>query len=469
MIYIYYKTMDLDLKAPDIPNLTPTIAVFGVGGAGGNAVANMINAKLQGAHFIVANTDAQALQHSNCNTKLQLGKSVEGLGAGADPEIGKKAAEESEDEIRSLLEGSNMVFVTAGMGGGTGTGASPVIAKIAKELGILTVGVVTKPFMFEGQRRMRTAEQGLKELQEHVDTLIIIPNQNIFRVANENTTFVEAFKMADEVLHDGVRGITDLITMPGLVNLDFADIKSVMSEQGKATMGTGEGQGEDKEIKAVEAAIANPLLDHNSMHGASAVLVNITGGKDMTLFQLDTAINRIRKEVGDSDANIIFGSAFNSDLEGVIRVSVVATGIDAKNNNQTQQHLSHNDENHYQKPYPNSNSHDEFIRDKNDQDIEDLIHEGDMKKENNDGNNASSERLQNKASVQHDKTKKQLVNKNVKPSIAKRMWSMFFSVEQLDRKDHSVNDLENISADEETEQNSNNVHSINDAPSLRKR
>ena len=461
--------MDLDLKAPDIPNLTPKIAVFGVGGAGGNAVANMINAKLQGANFIVANTDAQALQHSNCTTKLQLGKSVEGLGAGADPEIGKKAAEESEDEIRSLLEGSNMVFITAGMGGGTGTGASPVIAKIAKELGILTVGVVTKPFIFEGQWRMRTAEKGLNELQEHVDTLIIIPNQNLFRVANENTTFVEAFKMADEVLHDGVRGITDLITMPGLVNLDFADIKSVMSEQGKATMGTGEGHGEDKEIKAVEAAIANPLLDHNSMHGASAVLVNITGGKDMTLFQLDTAINRIRKEVGDSDANIIFGSTFNSDLEGVIRVSVVATGIDAKNNNnQTKKHLSHSDANYYKRAYPNTGSHDEFIIEKNDQEIEDLIQEGEVKKESNDSDNVLPEMLQNKVSIKHDKTQQQAPNKKVRPSIAKRMWSMFFAVEQPNRKDNLVNDSD-MPVEEDTDQNTNNMHSINDAPSLTKR
>jgi len=321
--------MGLDIKAPENVILKPVITVFGVGGAGGNAVNNMIKASLRGANFVVANTDAQALKHSESSNKIQLGaSSTKGLGAGASPVVGKEAAIESESEIRSHLEGSNMVFITAGMGGGTGTGASPEIAKIAKELGILTVGVVTKPFLFEGGKRMKLADQGLAELQKHVDTLIVIPNQNLFRIANENTTFQEAFEMADDVLHAGVRGVTDLITSPGLVNLDFADIETVMSEKGKAMMGTGEGSGEDRAIKAAEAAIANPLLDQNSMCGACGVLINITGGKDMTLYEVDSAANRIREEVGDSEANIIFGSTFNPELEGSIRVSVVATGIE---------------------------------------------------------------------------------------------------------------------------------------------
>lgn len=321
--------MGLDIKAPENVILKPTITVFGVGGAGGNAVNNMIRANLKGANFVVANTDAQALKNSESINKIQLGlSSTKGLGAGASPDVGKNAALESESEIRSYLEGSNMVFITSGMGGGTGTGASPIVAKIARELGILTVGVVTKPFLFEGAKRMKVAEGGLAELQKHVDTLIVIPNQNLFRIANENTTFQEAFEMADEVLHAGVRGVTDLITSPGLVNLDFADIETVMSEKGKAMMGTGEASGEERAIKAAEAAIANPLLDQSSMFGARGVLINITGGKDMTLYEVDSAANRIREEVGDSDANVIFGSTFNSELEGKIRVSVVATGIE---------------------------------------------------------------------------------------------------------------------------------------------
>lgn len=323
--------MALEFKAPENVILKPIITVFGVGGAGGNAVNNMIKSNLQGANFVVANTDAQALSHSECVNKVQLGvSSTKGLGAGASPDVGKQAAIESESEIRSYLEGSNMVFITAGMGGGTGTGASPEIARVAKELGILTVGVVTKPFLFEGARRMKIADGGLRELQQYVDTLIVIPNQNLFRIANENTTFTDAFKMADEVLHSGVRSVTDLIIMPGLINLDFADIKTVMSEMGKAMMGTGEASGEERSIKAAEAAIANPLLDHTSMSGAKGVLINITGGSDMTLYEVDSAANRIREEVGDSDANIIFGSTFNPDLQGIIRVSVVATGIDSE-------------------------------------------------------------------------------------------------------------------------------------------
>ncbi|MDX2050368.1 MAG: cell division protein FtsZ [Rickettsiaceae bacterium] len=326
--------MSINLKLPENIILKPTITVFGVGGAGGNAVNNMIRSNLQGAKFVVANTDAQALEHSLAENKLQLGATTtKGLGAGASPEVGAAAARESEDEIREVLSDSNMVFVTAGMGGGTGTGAAPIIAKIARDMGILTVGVVTKPFHFEGKYRMKLAENGLTEMQTNVDTMIVIPNQNLFLIANEKTSFADAFKMADDVLHSGVRGITDLMIMPGLINLDFADIRTVMKEMGKAMMGTGEASNtEDRAIRAAEAAISNPLLDHRSVKGAKGVLINITGGSDMTLFEVDSAANKIREEVGDSSsANIIFGSTFNKDLDGVIRVSVVATGIDAEN------------------------------------------------------------------------------------------------------------------------------------------
>ena len=322
--------MTINLKAPETVILKPVITVIGVGGAGGNAVNNMISSGLQGAKFFVTNTDAQALDFSLAENKIQLGvHTTRGLGAGASPDVGAAAAEESADEIISFLEGSNMVFITAGMGGGTGTGAAPVIARLAQEMGILTVGVVTKPFSFEGAHRMRTADSGIMELQKYVDTLIVIPNQNLFRIANERTTFADAFKMADDVLHNGVRSVTDLMIMPGLINLDYADIKAVMSEMGKAMMGTGESSGEKRAIEAAERAIANPLLEHHSMQGAKGVLINITGGPDMTLFEVDEAANRIRKEIGENDANIIFGSTFNPDLEGIIRVSVVATGIDA--------------------------------------------------------------------------------------------------------------------------------------------
>ena len=308
--------------------LKPRITVVGVGGAGGNAVNNMINSHLEGCEFLVCNTDAQALEGNNSTHKIQLGVNVtRGLGAGANPEIGRAAAEESIDEILSILEGSNMVFVTAGMGGGTGTGAAPAIAQAAREAGILTVGVVTKPFHFEGSHRMKLAEQGIAELQKHVDTLIIIPNQNLFRVANEKTTFSDAFRMADEVLQSGVRGVTDLMVMPGLINLDFADIRAVMAEMGKAMMGTGEATGDRRAVEAAEAAISNPLLDDISMKGARGVLINITGGLDMTLFEVDEAANRVRDEV-DPDANIIFGSTFDEALQGKMRVSVVATGIE---------------------------------------------------------------------------------------------------------------------------------------------
>jgi cell division protein FtsZ len=321
--------MTINLHLPSqMDTLRPKITVVGVGGAGGNAVNNMIAASLEGVEFVIANTDAQAIEMAQTNRVVQLGAMrTRGLGAGAKPEVGREAAEEAAEDIAQYIEGSHMVFITAGMGGGTGTGAAPVIARLAKEQGILTVGVVTKPFQFEGKHRMRIAESGIEELQSYVDTLIIIPNQNLFRIANERTTFAEAFRLADEVLHSGVRGVTDLIVKPGLVNLDFADIRAVMSEMGKAMMGTGEAGGERRAIDAAESAISNPLLDDVSLKGAKAVLINITGGPDMTLFEVDEAANRIRDEV-DPDANIIFGSTFSDAMSGKMRVSVVATGID---------------------------------------------------------------------------------------------------------------------------------------------
>ena len=322
----------INLSIPkDEQELKPRITVIGVGGAGGNAVNNMIRSNLIGCEFIACNTDAQSLQLSTAPRKIQLGIGVtRGLGAGSRPDVGRAAAEEAIDDILESLQGSNMVFITAGMGGGTGTGAAPVIARVARESGVLTVGVVTKPFHFEGVHRMRTADAGIEELQKFVDTLIIIPNQNLFRVANERTTFADAFKMADDVLHAGVRGVTDLMVMPGLINLDFADIRTVMSEMGKAMMGTGEAEGERRAVDAAEAAISNPLLEDVSMKGARGVLINITGGLDMTLFEVDEAANRIREEV-DPDANIIFGSTFDEKLQGKMRISVVATGIDGDN------------------------------------------------------------------------------------------------------------------------------------------
>ena len=322
--------MTINLTVPQtMQELRPRITVVGVGGAGCNAVNNMIDANLEGVDFLVANTDGQSLAHSLASRKLQLGTSLTGgLGAGSKPEVGRKAAEESLDDVLAELADSNMVFITAGMGGGTGTGAAPVIAKAARERGILTVGVVTKPFDFEGKRRMEQADEGIQALQAYVDTLIVIPNQNLFRLANERTTLADTFHMADAVLHQGVCGVTDLMIKPGLINLDFADIRAVMSEMGEAMMGTGEASGETRAIEAAEAAINNPLLDDTSMKGAKAVLINITGGMDMTLFEVDEAANRIRSEV-DPDATIIFGSAFDEKLEGVMRVSVVATGIEA--------------------------------------------------------------------------------------------------------------------------------------------
>ena len=321
--------LNISIQTPEVQKLSPKITVVGVGGAGGNAVNNMISSAMEGCEFLVCNTDAQALEGSLCSNTLQLGAHVTGgLGAGAKPEIGEKAAHESLDEVMQYLEGSNMAFITAGMGGGTGTGAAPVIAKACRDNGILTVGVVTKPFHFEGTHRMRQAEAGIEEMQGYVDTLIVIPNQNLFRIANEKTTFAEAFKMADSVLQSGVKGVTDLMVMPGLINLDFADIRSAMIEMGKAMMGTGEGEGERRATEAAEAAINNPLLDDVSMKGARGVIINVTGGPDMTLYEVDEACNRIRDEV-DPNANIIFGSTFDERLEGSMRVSVVATGIDA--------------------------------------------------------------------------------------------------------------------------------------------
>ena len=320
--------MSLSLVRPQATELKPRIVVFGVGGAGGNAVNNMIDAGLEGVEFVVANTDAQHLSFAKTDRRVQLGETItQGLGAGAHPEVGMNAAEESAEEIYGHLDGAHMVFITAGMGGGTGTGAAPVIAKCARDLGILTVGVVTKPFTFEGRHRMRLADAGIAELQRYVDTLIVIPNQNLFRVANERTTFADAFGMADQVLHSGVRSITDLMILPGLINLDFADVRAVMSEMGKAMMGTGEASGEDRALQAAQNAIANPLLDETSLKGAKAVLVNITGGMDMTLLEVDEAANAIAGEV-DADANIIFGAAFDPALDGKIRVSVVATGME---------------------------------------------------------------------------------------------------------------------------------------------
>jgi len=320
--------MALNLRIPEHTELKPKITVFGVGGAGGNAVNNMIEKELDGVEFIIANTDAQALHQGSADTKIQMGLGVtQGLGSGARPEVGAAAAEEAIEQIIDKLTGVHMCFITAGMGGGTGTGAAPIIAQTARELGVLTVGVVTKPFQFEGGKRMRQAEDGIKELQKVVDTLIIIPNQNLFRLANENTTFTEAFSMADDVLYQGVKGVTDLMVRPGLINLDFADVRAIMDEMGKAMMGTGEAEGEERALKAAEKAIANPLLDEISLSGAKGVLINITGGNDLTLFELDEAANRIREEV-DQNANIIVGSTLDTSLEGKMRVSVVATGID---------------------------------------------------------------------------------------------------------------------------------------------
>ena len=322
--------MTINISLQDVgDNLHPKITVLGVGGSGGNAVNNMMNSNLEGVDFLIANTDAQALQISSCPNKIQLGlNSTRGLGAGMRPDIGRQAAEEAIHEIAEKLDGSHMLFIAAGMGGGTGTGAAPVIAKLARERGILTVGVVTKPFHFEGSQRMKLAEKGIEELQQFVDTLLTIPNQNLFRIANEKTTFSDAFKMADDVLYAGVRGVTDLMVQPGMINLDFSDVKTVMSEMGKAMMGTGEASGEGRAVAAAEAAIANPLIDDVSLKGAKGLIINITGGKDITLYEVDEAANRIKQEV-DEEANIIYGTTCDDRLDGLVRVSIVATGIDS--------------------------------------------------------------------------------------------------------------------------------------------
>jgi cell division protein FtsZ len=319
--------MTINLNIPNLSELKPRITVFGVGGAGGNAVNNMIESRLEGVEFVVANTDAQALLQNAATRRVQMGTALtQGLGAGSQPQIGAAAAEEALSEILDYLAGSHMAFITAGMGGGTGTGAAPIIARAAKEQGILTVGVVTKPFHFEGIRRQQTAERGIDELSKYVDTLIVIPNQNLFRVANEKTTFAAAFAMADQVLYSGVASITELMTKEGLINLDFADVRAIMSEMGRAMMGTGEATGEKRAIEAAEAAISNPLLDDVSMRGARGLLISISGGPDLTLYEVDEAATRIREEV-DPEANIILGATFDDSLEGTMRVSVVATGL----------------------------------------------------------------------------------------------------------------------------------------------
>ena len=321
--------LHLSVDKPTHTDFTPRITVFGVGGGGCNAVNNMIQMNLPGVEFVVANTDAQQLQRSLAEKRIQLGPHLtQGNGAGGRPDIGKLSADEAADELARHLENTHMVFITAGMGGGTGTGAAPVIARMARERDILTVGVVTKPFAFEGKRRMRSAEEGIIEMQAYVDTLIVIPNQNLFKVANERTGWKEAFEMADNVLYMGVRGVTDLMVMPGIVNLDFADVRSVMREMGKAMMGTGEAEGEDRAIRAAEAAISNPLLEDTNMRGARGLLINITGGSDVTLFEIDQAANRVSEEV-DTDANIMFGMSLDETMSGKVRVSVVATGIDS--------------------------------------------------------------------------------------------------------------------------------------------
>lgn len=367
--------MAINIDIPKSLNLKPKITVFGVGGAGGNAVNNMISFKLDGVNFVAANTDAQALEESLSTSRIQLGgKVTQGLGAGANPKIGLAAAEESIDEIISHIGDSNMVFITAGMGGGTGTGAAPVIARIAKEKNIVTIGVVTKPFNFEGAQRMRLAIEGIEELEKYVDTLIVTPNQNLFKIASPNTTFSDAFKLADQVLYSGVRGVTDLIMMPGLVNLDFADIRTVMSEMGKAMMGSGEAEGENRAIRAAEAAIANPLLENSCMKGARGVLINITGGADMTLFEVDEAATRVRNEIDNENANIIFGSAYDESCVGKIRVSVVATGIDQgtiKPN--TPKKLSDVVFNTYQQEQPDSDSINSSVETQEDEKIDSII------------------------------------------------------------------------------------------------
>ena len=400
--------MVINIRIPEHQELKPRILVFGIGGAGGNAVNNMMLKNLEGAEFVAANTDAQALQQSNAQTKLQLGlQRTQGLGAGAKPEVGNEAAVESTEQIADILDGANLCFITAGMGGGTGTGAAPIVAELARQKGILTVGVVTKPFQFEGNTRMKQADEGILALQKMVDTLIVIPNQNLFRLATEKTTFTEAFSMADDVLYQGVKGVTDLMVKPGLINLDFADVRSVMDEMGKAMMGTGEASGEDRALQAAEKAIANPLLDEISLKGATGVLINVTGSNDMTLFEVDEAANRIRDEV-DPDANIIVGSTFDSDLTGSIRVSVVATGIDVSEFSKPRTQISNGqeeyDKNELYKVNVQDYSSQQILTENNKNSEKSIFDQEDRQKENNELESTKSDQgLINKTTVESSK------------------------------------------------------------------
>ena len=399
--------MAINIRIPEHQELKPRILVFGIGGAGGNAVNNMMLKNLEGAEFVAANTDAQALQQSNAQTKLQLGlQRTQGLGAGAKPEVGNEAAVESTEQIADILDGANLCFITAGMGGGTGTGAAPIVAELARQKGILTVGVVTKPFQFEGNTRMKQANEGILALQKMVDTLIVIPNQNLFRLATEKTTFTEAFSMADDVLYQGVKGVTDLMVKPGLINLDFADVRSVMDEMGKAMMGTGEASGEDRALQAAEKAIANPLLDEISLKGATGVLINVTGSNDMTLFEVDEAANRIRDEV-DPEANIIVGSTFDSDLTGSIRVSVVATGIDVSEFSKPRTQISNGQEESDKNELYKVNVQDyssQILTENNTNSEKTIFDQEDLQKEDNELESTKSDQgLINKTTVESSK------------------------------------------------------------------
>ena len=464
--------MTINISIPDVgPNLHPQITVLGVGGSGGNAVNNMINSNLEGVDFAIANTDAQALQISDCKKKIQLGiSSTRGLGAGMRPDIGKQAAEETLNEISEMLEGSHMLFIAAGMGGGTGTGAAPVIAKLAREKGILTVGVVTKPFHFEGTQRMKLADNGINELQQYVDTLLIIPNQNLFRIANEKTTFSDAFKMADDVLYAGVRGVTDLMVQPGLINLDFYDVKTVMSEMGKAMMGTGEASGEGRAIAAAEAAIANPLIDDVSLKGAKGLIINITGGNDITLYEVDEAANRIKQEV-DEDANIIYGTTCDERLEGLVRVSLVATGIDVNSvvSPKPLENLStlsiDNSVYHQKSEYFNQDSHVKGVDIVSDdaQNYEEKLKDNNEIIENESLNNRSDteEVIENKSLNNHSDTEKIIENESLNTRIDTEEVSDNLNNAEFDE----ILKVDNFIS-EDSNSNSSENHSIEDMPSI---
>lgn len=433
--------------------LKPKISIFGIGGAGGNALNNMIQSNLEGVEFIAVNTDYQALSDSLASNRIQLGEELtKGLGAGSFPDIGRKAAEESANEILDYIEGSSMVFVTAGMGGGTGTGASPVIAKLAKEQDILTVAVVTKPFHFEGKGRMDVAQEGIEELKKYVDTIIVIPNQNLFRISNEQTTFESAFKMADDILHTGVRGITDLIVKPGLINLDFADIRTIMTKGGKAIMGTGEAHGEERAVVACEAAISNPLLDDVSIQGAKGVLVNMTGGTDMTLFEADMAVNRIRKEV-DENATIIFGTAFKEDMQGQIRISVVATGIeidqqqgeeeffpkiitteDIKNDRDSNEDLISTISK------KKSTFFDPGVAKRPDEDVDQIVIDIESDQENSDSNDQIDEELPNIDNELNNNIQESQISKDKSTDDIKNINEQISNIEKLENKDSKKTD-----------------------------